>query len=161
MTDGEFKAPFGVDMVTLGTKTATDPRPAPAPDDVSGFFWDAAADHRLVLQRCRACEKLQYPPEVCCVLCQAEEFELHETTGLGVVYSYAVVNRPLHAGFSENLPYIVVFVELDDQPGLRIIANLVDVPTGTALSCGMPVEVVFEDRGGVTLPQFRLHGAPS
>jgi hypothetical protein len=142
-------------------QTSTDPRPAPAPDDVSGFFWEAAADHRLVLQRCRACEKLQYPPEVCCVHCQAEEFELSGTTGRGVIYSYAVVDRLLHAGFREALPYTVVFVELDDQPGLRIIANLVDVPAGTLPSCGMPVEVVFEDRGGVTLPQFRLSGTAS
>jgi uncharacterized OB-fold protein len=161
MTDGDYRAPVGGNVVTLRTNSSTDPRPFPAPDDVSGFFWDAAADHRLVLQRCRACEKLQYPPEVCCVHCQAEEFELHETTGLGVVYSYAVVDRPLHAGFLENLPYVVAFVELNDQPGLRIIANLVDVPTGTALSCGLPVEVVFEDRGSVTLPQFRLRGTTS
>jgi uncharacterized OB-fold protein len=139
-------------------RASTDPRPVPAPDDVSGFFWEAAADHRLVLQRCRSCGKLQYPPEVCCVHCQAEEFELAETAGRGVIYSYAVVDRPLHAGFVDSVPYVVVFVELDDQPGLRILTNLIDVPLGAALSCGMPVEVVFEDRGTVTLPQFRLSG---
>ena len=135
-----------------------DPRPLPAPDDVSRFFWEAAVDHRLVLQRCRSCTKLQYPPEVCCVHCQAEEFELAETTGRGVVYSYAVVDRPLHAGFVDALPYVVVLVELDDQHGLRMLTNLVDVPAGTPLSCGMPVEVAFEGRGSATLPQFRLSG---
>ena len=139
-------------------RASSDPRPVPAPDDVSGFFWEAAADHRLVLQRCRSCGKLQYPPEVCCVHCQTEEFELAETSGRGVIYSYAVVDRPLHAGFVGCVPYVVVFVELDDQPGLRILTNLVDVPPGTALSCGTPVEVVFENRGAVTLPQFRLSG---
>ncbi|MFN8033335.1 MAG: OB-fold domain-containing protein [Mycobacterium sp.] len=133
----------------------TDPRPVPAPDDVSGFYWDAAAEHRLVLQRCRSCRKLQYPPEICCVHCQSDDFELAEVTGRGVLYSYAAVDRALHAGFVKTLPYVVAFVELDEQPGLRILANLVDVPAGTELSCGMPVEVTFEDRGAVTLPQFR------
>jgi uncharacterized OB-fold protein len=140
----------------MDVRVHADPRPTPAPDDVSRFYWEAAADHRLVLQRCRACHKMQYPPEICCVHCQAEEFDAAETTGRGVIYSYSVVDRPLHAGFVDALPYVVVLVELADQPGLRILTNLVDVPEGTSLSCGMPVEVVFEDRSGVTLPQFRL-----
>jgi uncharacterized OB-fold protein len=72
-----------------------------------------------------------------------------------------VVNRPLHAGFVNALPYVVALVELDDQPGLRIITNLVEVPEGTQLKCGMPVEVVFEERGRITLPQFRLRGRAS
>ena len=145
----------------MEVRMSADQRPLPALDDVSDFFWEAAADHRLVLQRCRSCQKLQYPPEVCCVHCQAEEFDLAETSGRGVIYSYAEVDRPLHAGFVEAIPYVVVFVELDDQPGLRILTNLVDISAGTTLSCGMPVEVVFEDRGAVTLPQFRLSGTGS
>jgi uncharacterized OB-fold protein len=104
---------------------------------------------------------MQYPPEICCVHCQAEEFDAAETTGRGVIYSYSVVDRPLHAGFVDALPYVVALVELDDQPELRILTNLVDVPPGTPLSCGLPVEVVFEKRGSVTLPQFRLIGATS
>jgi uncharacterized OB-fold protein len=142
----------------MEAKLSADPRPVPAPDDVSGFFWNAAAEHRLVLQRCRSCLKLQYPPEVCCVHCQAEEFEPADVSGRGVIYSYAVVDRPLHAGFVNALPYVVVLVELDEQPGLHILTNLVDVPERTTLSCGMPVEVAYEDRGSVTLPQFRLSG---
>ncbi|VEG43611.1 putative nucleic-acid-binding protein containing a Zn-ribbon [Mycolicibacterium flavescens] len=141
--------------------TAADARPVPAPDDVTRFYWDAAAGGRMKLQRCRACSKMQYPPEICCVHCQAEELEIAEVTGRGAIYSYSVVDRPLHAGFVDALPYVVVLVELEDQPGLRILANLVDVPAGAALSCGLPVEVVFERRGALTLPQFRLAGAAS
>ncbi len=148
-------------MTQTEAPASADLRPLPAPDEVSHFFWEAAADHRLVLQRCRSCTKLQYPPEVCCVHCQAEDFDLTETSGRGKIYSYAVVDRPLHAGFVDSLPYVVVFVELDDQPGLRIVTNLVEIPAGTTLSCGMPVEVGFEDRGPMTLPQFRLVEARS
>jgi uncharacterized OB-fold protein len=137
-------------------QTSIDRRPLPAPDDATRFYWEAAAEYRLVLQRCRSCAKLQYPPEICCVHCQAEDFEPFEVSGRGVIYSYSVVDRPLHTGFVDALPYVVVLVELADQPGLRILTNLVDVPEGASLSCGMPVEVVFEDRCGVVLPQFRL-----
>jgi uncharacterized OB-fold protein len=77
-------------------------------------------------------------------------------SGRGVIYSYAVVDRPLHTGFVDALPYLVALVELDEQPELRMLTNLVDVPEGTALSCGMAVEVVYEQRGPVTMPQFRV-----
>lgn len=136
----------------------TDSRPLPAPDDASSFYWEAAAQHRLVLQRCRSCRKLQYPPEICCAHCQSDAFELTEVSGRGVLYSYAIVNRALHASFVDALPYVMAFVELDEQPGLRILTNLVDVPAGAELSCGLPVEVTFEERAAVTLPQFRLAG---
>jgi uncharacterized OB-fold protein len=143
-------------VTQMQAQASVDQRPVPAPEDVTRFYWDAAAEHRFVLQRCRSCAKFQYPPEICCVHCQAEEFEPIEVSGRGVIYSYSVVDRPLHAGFVDALPYVVVLVELADQPGLRILTNLAHVPEGTSLSCGMPVEVVFEDRGGFVLPQFQL-----
>lgn len=128
------------------------PRPTMSAASIGG----AAADHRLILQRCRACHKLQYPPEICCLHCRADDFDATESSGRGVIYSYSVVDRPLHAGFVAALPYVVALVELDDQSGLLILTNLVDVPAETQLRCGLPVEVTFEQRGAVTLPQFRL-----
>ena len=140
----------------MDVRVHADPRPVPAPDDVTRFYWEAAADHRLALQRCRACRNMQYPPEICCMHCQAQDFDTVEATGRGVLYSYSVVNRPLHAGFIDALPYVVALVELDDQPGLRILTNLVGVTSPARLRCGLPVEVTFEQRGPVTLPQFRV-----
>ena len=117
-------------MTQMEVRTSSDRRPLPQPDDVTRFHWDAATTHRLVLQRCRACGKLQYPPEVCWIHRQADDFEQAEATGRGVIYSYSIVDRPLHAGFVDALPYVVALVELDDQPGLRMLTNLVDVPAG-------------------------------
>ena len=138
-----------------------DQRPRPAPDATTAFYWEAASRGKLVLQRCRACGKLQFPPDVCCVHCQAEEFDHAETSGRGSIFSFAIVDRPLHAGFVDALPYVVALVELDDQPGLRILTNIIDVPAGAGLVCGMPVEVTFEERGGTVLPQFRPAAARS
>lgn len=156
MLDFRESKTVGSVVTQIEEPVLTDGRPLPAPDDVSRFFWNAAAEHRLALQRCAACGKLQYPPEVCCIHCQSEHFEIAEATGRGLLYSYSIVNRALHAGFVGALPYVVALVELEDQPGLRMITNLVDIPVGAELRCGLPVEVVFEDRATVTLPQFRL-----
>ena len=148
-------------MSQVETQPSTDQRPRPAPDDTSHFFWDAAAERRLVVQRCVRCERLQYPPDACCRHCQAEELEPVELSGRGTIYSYVLVDRPFHVGFVDALPYVVVLVELAEDRELRMVANLVGVPPGTSLACGMPVEVVFEVRGPVTLPQFRLSSASS
>ena len=143
-------------MSQLEIESLPDQRPRPEPDGISRFFWDAAAEGRLVMQRCESCERLQYPPEVCCVRCQTTELEHVQLSGRGTLFSYAIVDRLLHIGFADAIPYIVALVELDEQPELRILTNLVDVAPGTPLAGGLPVEVVFEDRGSVTLPQFRL-----
>jgi hypothetical protein len=45
-------------------------------------------------------------------------------------------------------------VELDEQPGLRVVTNLVDA-SPDELHIGMPVEVTFVEHDGYTLPQFR------
>lgn len=133
----------------------TDPRPRPLPDETTRPYWDGAAAHRLVLPRCRSCTRLQFPPEVCCSSCRGEEFDHQEMSGRGRLYTWVVVDRPLHAGFVGSLPYLVALVELVEQAELRMITNLVEVAPGQPLFCGMPVEVVFEPRGDVTMPQFR------
>lgn len=138
--------------------SATDRRPRPQPDELTQFYWDAASDHRLALQRCKACGRLQFPPEVVCIHCQSAHFEHADTSGRGTIFSFTIVDRALHVGFADSLPYIVALVELVDQPGLRIVANVVDAEPGQ-IAVGDPVEVTFEQRGDVTLPQFRLAGS--
>lgn len=138
------------------SESAGDQRPLPEPDATSRFHWEAAAEGRLELQHCGACDRLQYPPEVCCLRCQAIDLDHVMVSGRGTLYSYAVVERPFHIGFLDAVPYVVALVELDEQPGLLMATNLLGVTPATPLTCGMPVEVDFEDRGGFTFPQFRL-----
>jgi uncharacterized OB-fold protein len=131
-----------------------DLRPVPVPDDSNRFFWDAAAERRLVLQRCDACRRLQYPPDVVCVHCQSREMTTTEVSGRGTLYSYAVVERAFHPGWASAPGYVVALVELDEQEGLRMLTNILDTD-GSDLQVGMPLEVTFEDRAAITVPQFR------
>ena len=136
------------------TAESSDGRPLPLPDDVSAFFWEGAREGRLLVQRCSACSKYQYPPDVVCTFCQAIGVEAAAVSGRGVLYSYSVVDRAFNQGFVDSLPYVLALVELEEQPGLRMIANIVEAGA-TPLEVGMPLEVTFEDRGEVVMPQFR------
>jgi uncharacterized protein len=136
-----------------------DLRPRPVPDDDNRFYWDAAAQHRLVLQRCDRCGLFQYPPDVVCVHCPSRSMPPTELSGRATLYSYANVERTFHPGWTSPPGYLVGLVELHERPGLRMLSNLLEVDAGE-LEVGMALEVVFEDRPrpdgpGITMPQFR------
>lgn len=144
-----------MDIEVAGGEQHVEMRPPPKPDDRSRFFWDAAAAGKLVVQRCGVCGRLQYPPDIVCVFCQCQLLEVVEVTGRGIIYSFALVERAFHHGFVAHLPYVVALVELVEQEGLRMFANIVGCHS-EEIAVGQPVEVIFERRDSVVLPQFRL-----
>ena len=125
--------------------------PVPLPDADSAPFWEAVAQHRLVLQRCAACGVLRHPPRTMCPSCLSFENEWIGASGRGRVWSWVVAHPPVLPAFAERTPYNVIVVELEE--GVRMVGNLVG---GAVPSEDLPVEVVFEDvEEGVTLPQWK------
>jgi uncharacterized OB-fold protein len=59
-------------------------------------------------------------------------------------------------GFEQEVPFLLVDVELGEQKELRIIGRLLDGPE-TAIRIGAAVRVAFEDIApGVAVPAFVL-----
>jgi uncharacterized OB-fold protein len=131
-------------------------RPVPLPDDVSRPFWEGCARGELRIQRCAACGRLRFTPQILCPACRSAECEWAPVSGKGVVYSRVVCHPPVLPAFQERVPYAVVLVELDEDPSLRLVGNLLDCPA-EEIRIGSPVRVAFEDLGdGIVLPQWRL-----
>jgi len=105
--------------------------------DDSAVFWDAAAEQRLVAQRCVGCARLRHPPRPMCPHCHSLEFEVVELSGLGTLYSYAVLHHPQHPAF--EYPVLAALVDLDE--GIRLVSNLVDVDGD--IEIGMRLRVTF------------------
>ncbi|WP_119729230.1 bifunctional MaoC family dehydratase N-terminal/OB-fold nucleic acid binding domain-containing protein [Thermomonospora amylolytica] len=126
-------------------------RPRPAINRDNAFWFEAAREHRLVIQRCAACKALRHPPGPCCPQCGSFDWDTVEAAGTGHVHSYVVAHHPPHPAF--DMPYVVALVELAE--GTRLIANL----TGLApeeVEIGMPVVVDWlEADPDLTLPVFR------
>ena len=74
-------------------------------------FWDACKRQRLEFQRCSGCGAVRYPPRRICPRCMSRDFDWTISQGLGTVYSFAIVNRPPRAEFTE-VPYVVALVDL-------------------------------------------------
>jgi uncharacterized protein len=129
-------------------------KPTPEPDDVTTFYWRGAAEGTLLVLRCEACGYLSHPPDVSCARCGAATLDPAPMSGLGTVYTFTVVRQAFDPAFLAEVPYVVALVELDEQPGLLLLTNIVDVDS-EAVEIGLRVEVTFEDRGDHVVPQFR------
>ncbi len=77
-------------------------------------------------------------------------------SGQGTIHSFTVNHQQWVAGTE---PYVIVLVELDEQVGLRITANLRDLDPAQsvdvdAVAIGLRVQVCFEQLGELFIPQF-------
>ncbi len=133
-----------------------DSMPPPLANTTTYPWWKAAAEHRLVVQRCTACQHTRLPPAPVCPECRAAESDWKEVSGRGEVYTYTLVHRAIAAG--QKLPCIIAVIALEDAGGVRIISNLVDV-NPEELEIGLPVELVWEDMSAtLAIPRFRPSG---
>ena len=114
-------------------------------------FWLAAARGELAIQTCLVCGHEQHPPRATCGACGSSDLEFRAKSGRGNIYSFTVVVRALIAELREQVPYVLVLVDLDDGP--RVMSLLRSAPDEAHV--GMAVQIAFESVGGLTLPVFR------
>ena len=130
-----------------------DTMPSPVADPTTLPWWQAAAEHRLVVQRCAACGHPQLPPSPICAECRSTEASWQQVSGRGEVYTYTIAHRPIAAG--QPLPTVIAVIALEGAGGVRIISNLVGVDPD-AVRIGLPVELVWEDMSSeLAIPRFR------
>lgn len=124
----------------------------PAVTEETEAFWAAAADGRLVVERCLSCGAESFPPRAMCRRCRARSTAPVEITSRGVVYSLTVN----HQRWLPQLvvPYAIVVVEFPDHPGVRVVGRLRGCPPDEA-AIGMEVDIGFEPGpGGCAIPSF-------
>lgn len=120
-------------------------------------FWQGGESGRLMLQHCKGCSRWFHPPAPVCPRCSSLDVAPKAVSGRGRVLSCTVNHQ---AWLPElDKPYVVAIIELDDQPGLRLLSNVVGLPP-EQVRIGLPVQVVFEQHEDVWLPLFEpSHGA--
>jgi uncharacterized protein len=125
------------------------------PDVFTQPFWDAAAQHRLVIPRCTACATFRLPPSAFCWKCRAQDVEWVEHDGHGAVYAYTVIWHPLLPDVADSVPYVPAVVELPNTNACRVVGAMIDVRP-SEVHIGLEVELVWRDvRDGVAVPTWR------
>ncbi len=117
-------------------------------------YRDAAARGELAIQRCRACRRWIHFPESACPACASNDLEFEPVCGQGKVETFSVIHKSFLPEFQGREPYVIAWIALPEQAGLRVFANLAGTPDD--ISIGMDVEVFFEARDGeAALPNFK------
>lgn len=133
----------------------------PVVDEVSQPFWDAAAAGELRVQECGDCGRLRFPPRPMCPRCHSLQVTWRQLSGGGSIYSFVVAHPPLLPAYEALAPFNVVLVELDEDPAIRLVGNLVaaaDAPINSVdpatIAIGEAVHVVFAQVDGVAVPRW-------
>ncbi len=122
----------------------------PRPDDDSAFFWASGADGVLRILRCQDCGFFIHPPGPICRRCLSRNVAPQAVSGRGRVETFTINYQQWIPGSD---PYVIAWVSLDEQPDVRLTANLIDMEAQD-VTIGMEVEVSFEHLEDVYLPVF-------
>jgi uncharacterized OB-fold protein len=128
----------------------------PAVTEETAPFWAAAAEGRLLAERCASCGAESFPPRGMCRACRGRRTVPVEITGRGEVYSFTVNYQRWLPEL--EVPYAIVLVEFSGHPGVRVAGRLRGCPPEEA-AIGMAVDVGFEPGpGGFAIPSFIAAG---
>ncbi len=132
----------------------TEPLPLPEPTPVSQPFWDALAQHRILVQYSPSLGRYVFYPRTLAPGTLAYDLEWREIDGAGSVYTFTVARRPTGPPWANALPQIPAVVQWDAGP--RFSTELVDV-NPPDVRIGMRVSPVFCDvpDTGITLLRYR------
>lgn len=115
-------------------------------------FWDAARDHKLLIQRSVRKGKYVFYPRAISPYGPNDELVWVEASGKGTIYSYTIARRPTAPQWAGEPPLIIAIVQLAE--GVRMTTNIVGYAP-EEIRIGMAVHVVFDDvTPEVTLVKF-------
>jgi uncharacterized OB-fold protein len=127
----------------------------PRPTETSAPYWQGCRERELRLQKCNACQRLQFYPRIMCSHCQRQSLGWIVATGRGEVASFTVVRRGVSEAYPT--PYIVALIDLEE--GLRMMSHVVGIDP-ESVAVGDLVKVEFEDWSDeITMPVFRVVSA--
>ena len=118
-------------------------------------FWTGGLEGKLLIAVCDTCDHRIHPPQPVCPKCQSEKITPRASSGQGTVYSYTINHQKWSPDM--EVPFVIAIVDLDDQPGVRLTAQIRDCEIDE-VTIGSKVKVDFDPIEDVAIPFFRLRG---
>ena len=134
--------------------------PLPVPNALTAPYWEACRRGELAIQRCASCARFVHFPEPRCPYCAGTRLGYAPVSGDAVVHTFSVIHRAFTAWFAARTPYVIAWVELAEQRGLKAFGNVVGCRPED-VSIGMPVRARFTELPGFgPVPEFQPVTAP-
>ena len=134
------------------------PKPSPIPDEISKPYWDACNEDRLVMQACKTCDLMHYPPKRACDNCgSGDNLEWRQVSGRGRVHGYSVMYDCRVRALQGDQPFNIALVELEEDPEIMMYSHLPGTPVDE-VPVGAAVQVEFEvtPTTGQKVPEWRV-----
>jgi uncharacterized OB-fold protein len=116
-------------------------------------MFEGFLDHKLLVNRCKDCQRYFQPPWPMCPNCWSDAVAPTEVSGNGVIHTFVI----LHTGGSRGVDYAaghpLLIVQLEEQDDLRVTGTMANCPNED-IRIGMPVRLTWVDRGGSPVPAF-------
>ena len=112
----------------------------PIIDPASAPYWDAAREGRLLIAKCRTCQRVHHYPRPFCPHCWSEDVTPVTASGQGTLYTYSTVYVNDLSPFRDRLPYVAAIVELAEGP--KVMTAIEGTPP-EHLRIGMAVAATF------------------
>jgi hypothetical protein len=118
-------------------------------------YWQGAAEGRLLLQRCRACGKLQFFPRAVCTGCFGADIGWIQASGKGKIHSFTWIWTPRNPAFKDEVPICYASIVLIE--GVLMQSRIVGAALEKVQS-GAEVNVAFLSTADpcIKLPVFEL-----
>ncbi len=87
-------------------------------------YSEALKQNKLLGLKCKSCGTVTVPPKMVCRSCAGPELEVLELKGTGRIQTFTTCNVAPE-GREDEVPYIIMLVELDEGPW--IMGNLIGV----------------------------------
>jgi uncharacterized OB-fold protein len=111
-------------------------------------FWEATAQGKFMLGRCRACGEAHYYPRSICPFCHSDDTFLEESSGEGDIYTFSIMRKSPHG------PYGIGYVKMKEGP--CVLTNFIDCDL-LKLHIGAKVRVTFQQTDGpYSIPLFTM-----
>jgi len=114
-------------------------------------FWRGGAEGELRFLRCGPCGSYVHPPAPVCGNCLSKDLAPAAVSGRATVATFTLNHQPWVP--SADHPYVIAIVEIEEQPDVRLMTNIVGCPP-EAVHIGMAVAVEFEEHEDVWIPVF-------
>ena len=90
---------------------------------------EALKENKLLGLKCKACGNITVPPKMVCRQCTSPDMEIIQLKGTGNIQTFTTVNVTSE-GRENEVPYIIVLVQLDEGPW--IMGNLAGIDPSKA-----------------------------
>jgi uncharacterized OB-fold protein len=126
-------------------------------DPDNSAHYQGLLERRLLINRCADCSTWHHPPRPVCPECWSSTVEAHEVAGSGTVALLTILRQgPRQPGVDYRQGHVLVAVELDEQPGLRVSGTVVGL-AADQVRLGDRVGLVWTDIDGrAPRPDFEV-----